>query len=123
MQLQQLKIGDTVKFKFWIHISTDATKKLADVANYYLTSSTNAHVGTASGTTKLTVTEEKINAGTVYKVASASTTYGTEVEGTVVDVTEDISGLTDGSTYYLVECDAAGHALAQGSFVADVNTP
>ena len=76
--------------------------------------------GATDGTTSLAVAEEKINAGTVYRISSSSVTYGAEVEGSVVDITKDVAGLTDGSAYYLVECDAAGHALAAGQFTADV---
>lgn len=77
--------------------------------------------GTESGATALTVTEEKINPANLYYISTTSKTYLADVtDGIKWDGVSEISGLTDAGTYYLVETDSTGQALAQGSFKADV---
>lgn len=77
--------------------------------------------GTAVGNTALTVTGEKINPADRYFISSSTKTFLADVsKETKWDGVSEVSGLTDGSTYYLIEADSTGQALAQGSFTADV---
>ncbi len=82
--------------------------------------------GKTSGTTKLTVTQEKSSAGNVYKykVADSATTVaaGDDVSGwDSWDGTSDVTA-TNGKTITVVEADTLGAAVASGSATVTAKT-